>query len=315
MSSAKIVVFMTLCVLFFSVVFVYLFYSAFDVPYSLFDFLLSVVLPLLLSPPTIYLVLKLTKHLKEYKLFLDVEIQKNREKELIMYEQARFALMGEMLANISHQWKQPLNTINLSVVSTRFSLYDPKAVEKCFDVVENNVNYLATTINDFLSYFDNKQYQETKRVPAIISEIKSIYETTLLENGITFTVELKNGAENILLASSVTQVLLNLLSNAKDAMAGQETQKTITLRITACDGMVEIKCCDSGEGVPDEIVANIFDPYFTTKEKTRGTGLGLYMSKQIVHSVFDGEIYVQRTHPSCFVVELPCGKNCLLEGE
>jgi len=313
MSSFEITIFITLVVLCISIIFVYIFHLIAGVEYNNFIFTLSVMLPLLLSPPAIFVVLKLTKHLKEYRSFLEEEIEKNKAKDIIMYEQARFALMGEMMANISHQWKQPLNTINLSVASTKFSIYDNKRVEQCFSVVEDNVNYLATTVNDFLSFFDEKKYHDTKNISNIILEIRSIYETTLHENNIELNIELANDAQDIFIASSITQVILNLLSNANDAMSELDTKREITLRFITLDDMLKVRCCDKGLGVDEEVIKNIFDPYFTTKNQTRGTGLGLYMSKQIVHYVFDGDIYVDMFNHSCFILDLPYSETCRLE--
>jgi len=313
MSSFEITTFLTIVVLCFSIVFVYTFYLIAGVEYTNFAFTISTVLPLLLSPPAIFVVLKLTKHLKEYRIFLEEEIEKNKAKDIMMYEQARFALMGEMMANISHQWKQPLNTINLSVASTKLSVYDRERVEQCFTVVEDNVNYLATTVNDFLSFFDEKKYHDTKNISDIISEIRSIYESTLHENNIELKIKLANDAQNVFIASSITQVILNLLSNAKDAMLELDTKRVITLRFITLDDMLKVRCCDKGLGVDEEVIKNIFDPYFTTKNQTRGTGLGLYMSKQIVHYVFDGDIYVDMFNHSCFILDLPYSETCRLE--
>ena len=100
---------------------VYIFALLFGEPYTLFFFILSVALPLILTPPTIFVLLKISKYLKHFKEQLDEEIEKNKRNDLLLFEQARFALMGEMMANISHQWKQPLNTMGLAIVSVRTS--------------------------------------------------------------------------------------------------------------------------------------------------------------------------------------------------
>ncbi len=313
MTSFEITTFMTFGVLCFSVAFVYLFYLIAGKEYDDFGLTLSTILPLLLSPPVILVVLKLTKHLKEYRTFLEKEIEKNKAKDIIMYEQARFALMGEMMANISHQWKQPLNTINLSVASTKLSSYDKQRVEECFSLVEDNVNYLATTVNDFLSFFDEKKHHDTKNISDIILEIRSIYEITLHENNVELKIELANDAKDVFIASSITQVILNLLSNAKDAMMELDTKRVVTLRFITLDDMLKVRCCDSGLGVDEGVIKNIFDPYFTTKDQKRGTGLGLYMSKQIIHFIFDGDIYVDMFNHSCFILDVPYSENCILE--
>lgn len=312
-SAFEIVIFLTTAVVFASIICVYIVTLLAGVVYRDIFLLFSIVLPLLLSPPLILLVIKLTKHLYEYKSFLSQEIQKSKEKDVIMYEQERFVFMGEMMANISHQWKQPLNTISLSIVDAKVSLYDPKKVERSFDIIENNVNYLASTVDDFLSFFDQKRYRDLKTLSEILSEVQSIYGGTLLANGIEFKVELANDAKDIVVAASIVQIILNLLSNAKDALHDSKENKSIVLRLITLDNMLKIRCCDSGQGVNESVMKSIFDPYFTTKEKKQGTGLGLYMSKQIVHVIFDGDIYVDMFNHACFIVDLPYGENCMLE--
>jgi len=110
--------------------------------------------------------------------------------------------------------------------------------------------------------------------------------------------------------------VLNLISNAKDALIKQKKEKKqITLFVSLKNNNLHIECCDSGDGVNADIREKIFEPYFTTKSKGRGTGLGLYMSKQIIYAIFGGRLYVDAKRPSCFIISIPFGKNCKLERE
>ena len=314
-SSSKLVFITTSGVLLLSILFVYLFVQIFEREYTFFLFSLSAILPLLLTPLVVLVVMKLIKHLRYYKKHLDEEIQKNKEKDLLLYEQARFVVMGEMMANISHQWKQPLNTINLVILSTKFSNErSMDEIEKAFDIIESNVEYLAQTVNDFLSFFDKRHHQELRSIEDIITEIKSISSAQLELNNIRLSFEKDESTKGVLLVSSVTQVLLNLISNAKDALLTQDKDhRAIKFLFKLEDKALRIECCDSGEGVDKAIRKKIFDPYFTTKPKNRGTGLGLYMSKQIIFTIFSGRLYVDETRPSCFIIIIPFGKNCKLE--
>lgn len=306
-------VIITISVLLTSVVMVYISSLIARVEYTSFLFTISVILPLVLTPPVVILLIKMTKHLRYYKEFLENEIKKNKEKDVIMYEQSRFAVIGEMMANISHQWKQPLNTINLSVISAKLSNYDEKTLDQSFDIIEANVNYLANTVNDFLSFFDKKSIQEVKPLEDVIQEIENIYLVQLEDAGITLKVDLQNSAKDVSLALSVSQVILNLLTNAKDALQNIEGKKEIEMQFIAFDDFFKIRCCDTGEGVVEENIYKVFEPYFTTKDKTQGTGLGLYMSKQIIKTLFDGELYLDKEDRSCFVMDIPYGVNCRLE--
>jgi signal transduction histidine kinase len=312
----------TLVVLLLSILSVYLLTLVFGEEYTSFVFALSFILPLMLTPLIVSLLLRSTKYLKYYKEHLNKEVESCREKDLILFEQARFALMGEMLANISHQWKQPLNTINLAIISSKTSMEISPTMERYFDIMEDNVNYLANTIDDFMSFFDKKIYSEIRPLEDIIREVQSIIGVHIKNNKILCDIqrELKQG--EIHLTSSISQVILNLLNNSKDAFAKDTREKKIELKFVVNKNSVEIICCDNGIGVAPEIKERIFDPYFTTKSKTQGTGIGLYMSRQIVQKVFGGEIevnpknrYIPQGMSTCFYIKLPYSKNCVHKEE
>ncbi|MDD2789762.1 MAG: HAMP domain-containing sensor histidine kinase [Sulfurimonas sp.] len=320
-----IVAYITFFVLVFSIPLVYLMTMLMGEVYTQFSFLLSVVLPLLLTPPIISFLLRITKHLKYYRKHLDEEIAACREKDMMLFEQARFALMGEMMANISHQWKQPLNTISLAIVSVRTSP-DPsiESLNRHYDIIEDNVSHLATTINDFMSFFDKKTHLEIRNLEDIIQEIKSIVAVHITNSKIDLEIEIDKRAGNIALASSISQVVINLLNNAKDSFAQDATDRLIHLKFLAMEDGLKISCCDNGRGIDPEIRDKIFNPYFTTKHKTQGTGIGLYMSKQIIQKVFGGVIEmsaasetVPRTSVSktCFNIKIPFSQQCIVKKE
>jgi signal transduction histidine kinase len=310
LSPFIIVLLTTVFVLLGSVPLVYFVTKLYGVSYDDMHIVLSVVLPMLLTPPVIVTFIKLSTHLKYFQDELKKEIQSNKKKDLMLFEQARFALMGEMLANISHQWKQPLNTIGLCVANARLS--NEESIERNFDIIEKNVNYLASTIDDFMSFFDKKTYTQIRNLEDILTEVKSIIYMQITSKGISLEIEVNGDERDILLASSISQVLLNLLNNAKDAINDNMKDKKISLKFNVRDANLEIVCCDTGSGIAPEIKDKIFDPYFTTKHKTQGTGIGLYMSKQIVQKIFDAEIYFE-IESGCFRINLPYSDRCMLK--
>ena len=325
-SALTIVLVATVLVLFSSVPLVYVCSLLSEVEYSVFLFTLSVLLPTLLTPPLIVVLLKLSTNLKHVKQALNSELLKNKKRDVILFEQARFALMGEMMANISHQWKQPLNTINLAVLAAKTSRNSEESLEKYFDIIEDNVNHLASTIDDFMSFFDKKAHSEIKTLDAIVKEIKSIVFTHISNRKIELDIMIDNSYGDIEIASSISQVVLNLLNNAKDAFLEGDHFKKIKLQFISNEYGLEIECCDNGKGIPPEIEDRIFDPYFTTKEKSQGTGIGLYMSKEIIQKMFDGKINLsQRSYSrssmepldnsgkTCFFIAIPYSKNCILK--
>jgi|GEM_PF-2006636 len=326
LSEVFIITIITLVLVIVSIFFVYFLAWIFETQYTIFIFQSSIITPLVISPGVLYMVFKLSKHLLYFKEFLHQEIQKNKHQDLILFEEARYALMGEMMANISHQWKQPLNTIGLAIFSLRTSAKSPEEMEKHFDIMEDNVSHLATTIDDFMSFFDKKTHSEMKDLDAIIKEIKSIIYTHIANQNIELEINLDNTHGDITIASSVSQIILNLLNNAKDALKERVSDKKIRLQLTSTQFGLEIECCDNGSGIDEKIKDKIFDPYFTTKQKKQGTGIGLYMSKEIVYKFFDGKIDVSSRkfsrsskHPednsgkTCFYIAIPYSPNCILE--
>jgi signal transduction histidine kinase len=321
-SPGHLTLIVTFVVVVLSVLNVYLVTWLFNEKYTFFIFSLSTILPLMITPLIVSVLLRSAKYLKYYKEHLNQEIESCREKDLILFEQARFALMGEMLANISHQWKQPLNTINLAIITSKTSTEITPTMERYFDIMEDNVNYLANTIDDFMSFFDKKVYSEIRPLEDIIREVQSIMGVHIKNNKILCNIQRDYTLGEIKIASSISQVILNLINNSKDAFAKGVQDKKIDLKFVINANSVEIICCDNGEGVAPEIKERIFDPYFTTKSKTQGTGIGLYMSRQIVQKVFGGEIEVNpknRHNPqemtTCFYIKLPYSANCIKKEE
>jgi len=310
-SEGLIITYITFFVLLSSVPLVFVTSYLFNITYSFFLFFISVVLPLILTPITISLLLRLTKHLKHFKDELKHEVSKNQEKDILLFEQARFVLMGEMIANISHQWKQPLNTIGLSVVYAKTSDYNVKTIDNSFNIIEENIDYLASTIDDFMSFFDKRTSLELKSLHTIAKEIRSISSATISSKYIKLHIKIDDKNTNVLIASSISQVLLNLINNAKDAFDSEKTDKKIVIKFSIQKDALKISCCDNAGGIDTHIIEKIFDPYFTTKAKSQGTGIGLYMSKQIVQKLFNGDIKVDsKIEKTCFDITIPKSEKC-----
>ena len=316
----------TIVVIVSSIPLVYLLVVSFGAEYTKLIFLLSVIAPLLMTPPTILIIIKLSRHLLYFREALEYEVQKNKRNDLLLFEQARFALMGEMMANISHQWKQPLNTIGLSIVSLRTSDKTEQEMDRYFDIMEDNIRYLATTINDFMSFFDKKTYLENRDLDSIVKEIKSIIETHILNKNIDIEIIIDDSYGNVEVSSSISQVVLNLLNNAKDSFEEESKRKEIKLQFISNEYGLEIECCDNGTGIAENIKDKIFDPYFSTKDKKQGSGIGLYMSKEIIQKMFHGQINfssrkysrssiypTDNSGKTCFYIAIPYSSSCVLK--
>ncbi|MCD6172579.1 MAG: HAMP domain-containing histidine kinase [Sulfurimonas sp.] len=310
----------TMAVVISSIPLVYTLTTLFGAEYTKVIFVMSIVTPFLMVPPTIAIIINLSKHLKYFQDELDKEIEKNKKKDIILHEQTRFALMGEMMANISHQWKQPLNTIGLAVVKARTS--DKKDLDGCFDIVEDNVRHLSSTINDFISFFDKRTHSEVRDINDIVREIKSIIDMQMLSKNIDMKIDMDKSCPNILVSSSISQVVLNLLNNSKDAFSNENEDKKIVLKFICDKQNLQILCCDNGVGINKDVSQKIFNPYFTTKYKQQGVGIGLYMSKEIINKIFNGKLELVekdefidefKDMTTCFSISLPCSENCILK--
>ncbi len=314
-SPLKLVIVTTSFVLAGSIPGVYLMSLLFSQEYTLFYFEVSIILPLMLTPPIIFAFIKLTMELEYFKKHLEEEIAKNKAQDIILYEQARFVLMGEMLANISHQWKQPLNTISLALFNLKNFEHSKDKEREFLEIMDNNITYLSSTIDDFMSFFDKRSNSEVKILCDVMREINSIIEGRIKSENIEFSVVVNSECEDLEIASSISQVLINLINNATYALQ-EVKRKKIELVFNIQEQGVEILCCDNGSGVKEEIRAKIFNPYFTTKHKRQGTGIGLYMSKEIINKFFNGEIeLLDKSQNTCFKIEIPYSEKCILKGK
>ncbi len=280
-------------------------------PYTPLLFWLSLALPVSITPIVLYTAVRMLRRLKHFQHELDEALEQNRKKELMLYEQMRFAFMGEMLSNISHQWRQPLNTINLALLSSKTALMrgdiDPDQLQRHFDLIEANTHYLSNTIDDFKSFFQNRDAASQYPFGTILHEVRSVIIPILDHNGITLEIECHD-LDDILLFSPLSQVLLNLIGNSVDALKSSHVApKKIRLVCKQSVGQFEITCCDNGMGISREHRDKIFNPYFSTKSKTQGTGIGLYMSRQIIEKMFHGSLQLLDTDDqnTCFIIQLP----------
>jgi PAS domain S-box-containing protein len=253
---------------------------------------------------------KLNAHLKEK---INHELSKSRKKDILLQQQSRLAALGEMLGNIAHQWRQPLSAITSCVSGVKlkqeFGKLEENDIEQMHQTIMHNANFLSDTINDFRNFLKKSDDKSTFLVANAIFSTLKIVEASLKNNYIEVdTTHINNtiayyGNENLL-----KQVLLNLISNAKDALLEHHIkEKKITIELLEKHNEIMLYVIDNANGIDNAIKEKIFDPYFTTKHPSQGTGLGLYMSNQIIQEYFNGEIELfnrsnQEEKGACFIV-------------
>ncbi len=246
------------------------------------------------------------------------EVEKNRQKDQQMLEQSKHAQMGEMLSMIAHQWRQPLTAIGATSISlnikARFNeLIADEVIEKT-EKISEYAQHLSTTIEDFRDFF--KKNKEIKEVDydELINSVLGIVEISIRNKDIKIVGELNCREKFETYPNEIKQVILNLLKNAEDILVEQKVEHPIIKISTYQENenfILEIS--DNGGGVPESVMKNIFNPYFSTKKEKNGTGLGLYMSKTIIEDHCGGKLTVSNNEEGA-VFRINLGK-CLKSNE
>jgi len=247
---------------------------------------------------------------KALKKRVEEEVKKSTDKDKMIFHQNKLAAMGEMLENIAHQWRQPLSQINSSVLLIDDILHEKNFrnidVEERLLEIESLTKYLSNTINDFKDFFAHNKIKNEFLLREMVEKSIYIVKGSLKQNNIEVTVDIEKDFRYYGYESELQQVVVVILNNAKDALVGRSINfPRINIYIEVRDWYYIIKICDNAGGITKNIRDKIFEPYFTTKHKSKGTGLGLYMSKKIIEESMDGELNVNNNKMGvCFEIKL-----------
>jgi PAS domain S-box-containing protein len=226
------------------------------------------------------------------------EVIKNRIKDKQLMQQTKAAQMGEMIDAIAHQWKQPLTAISLLAQTLNYKIDLKKkitneSIKNMTTETQLQINHLLDTMDSFRKFFRDDETQELFSIKNLIDTTKEILESTLKSNYIRIIVEGDTSLEISCIKSEFIHVFINLINNAKDVFNDLAIKdRKIIFDISKEDDKIIIKVIDSAGGVPEKILPYIFDANFTTKEEGKGTGIGLYMTKQILEKI-DATIEVE----------------------
>lgn len=235
-------------------------------------------------------------------IFSDISEQKRKdellkEKEKLIHQQSKMASMGEMLENIAHQWRQPLSVISTAATGIKMQkelgiLSDEDEITSLNKINESS-QYLSNTIDDFRRYLNSEQNYESFSVKDSIDYTLKLVSSKLDNRDIKIIKDYDDfeiwGIKN-----EFVQVLLNIISNAKDSLENSSSsEKYIFISCEVYNDQINIIIKDNGGGIPIDLIEKIFDPYFTTKHKSQGTGIGLYMSAEIIRNHMKGHIFAE----------------------
>ena len=223
-----------------------------------------------------------------------------RKRDILIEQQARLVSMGEMIGNIAHQWRQPLSTITTLAsglkLKDQYDLISHEDISSFTDNVVQQANYLSNTIENFRDFIKNERLLEKISIKKSLESSYSLLEASLKNNHINFIFNVDDDFEVIGNINELTEAFINLINNSRDVIKekvinDEDKIVLISSKLLNNDEYL-IKIQDSGGGIDELIIDRIFEPYFTTKHKSQGTGLGLSMVEKIIRERHNGKIVV-----------------------
>ncbi|MCK9454100.1 MAG: PAS domain S-box protein [Sulfurimonas sp.] len=253
-----------------------------------------------------------TRELKELNQTLEERVQKeiakNEEKQRVMFWQSRHASLGQMLANIAHQWRQPLTELSLAVFNIKKALQNSNEddASKFYAESKHIIKNMSETIDDFTNFFSPDKEKHYFNIKDSIMESIGLLESMIDDEMIVVKRDLED-IEVLGITNELTQVIINLINNSKDAFKHNSILlREITISAKEKNGFALIELQDNAGGIAKENLEKIFEPYFTTKHKSRGTGLGLFMSRMICEQGLGGTLDVKsKKNSTTFSIKIP----------
>ncbi len=212
-----------------------------------------------------------------------------------LLEAERLASMGEMIGNIAHQWRQPLSVISTAATGMKlkkeYGLLDDEEFNKMCNSIDKNTQYLSKTIEDFTKFIKGDRKKSIFRIKNTIESLSHLINATVEANNINLVVDIQSGIEINGYENELIQCFINIFNNAKDILNENNIkEKFVFINTRVKDKELIIKIKDNGDGIPENILSKIFEPYFTTKHQSQGTGLGLHMSYTLIVEGMHGTI-------------------------
>lgn len=288
---------------------------------AFFDIILLLFIIIIATTITTKIVNKILHELTEAKVenedikqIIQKEVEKCREKDMIISQQNKHVSMGQMIENIAHQWRQPLSEIN-SLVFLISSLLNNETINKKklikkLDEIEGINEYLSQTIDDFGKFLNyNIKNKETFSLQECVKKALNIIDITLKKNNIQVILDFRREIYITNYANELQQSILSLLNNAKDALIDNHTKNSIIeIAIRDNNTHYQITIEDNGGGIEESLLEKVFEPYFTTKHPSKGTGLGLFITKMIIETSIKGELIIEnKNQGTCCTINIKKG--------
>jgi signal transduction histidine kinase len=237
--------------------------------------------------------LNLRKENLAYKNLLEEKVEEQlielREKEKLLMQQSKMASMGEMIDAIAHQWKQPLGVIKLQSEIIEFEIledyFDKRLIHKNTEAIKTQIEHLSDTINEFRNFFRPNHHIENININSVLNSIIILLKDELSKFNIRLNIDCSDDIIIRANENDIKHLIINIINNSKDALVKDKidyANRNIEIICKKDENKITIIIKDNGKGIPENIIDNIFKPHVTTKNKNKGTGIGLYMSKQII---------------------------------
>ncbi|GFO63634.1 cache domain-containing protein [Geomonas paludis] len=242
------------------------------------------------------------RQLEELNQYLEQKVAESvselRKKDKILIAQSRQAAMGETIGNIAHQWRQPLNTLGLIVQELKLTYelggFTKEYLDGNVDKAMLLITHMSKTIDEFQNFFKPNATKSRFSINAAIAKTLLLIESSLKKQNISIEKIERDRVEVDGYGNEYSQVLLNILNNSRDAFEVRNIEnKRITITIFKEEGRSVVTVADNAGGIADDVIDKIFDPYFTTKGPDKGTGIGLYMARNIIEKHMDGILSVR----------------------
>lgn len=228
---------------------------------------------------------------------LDAEILESKRKDQLIFQKSKMEEIGEMMQNVSHQWRQPLNAIMMIIQSfeTKFSVnkLTSEFVQNQVESAMNLANAMSKTLDDFKNFYSPDRAKTKFWVNEVIDQALEFTKFFLEKEQISIYRKTDENIQILSYKNEIMQVIISIIINAKDAFASVLSEKILEIKTQKNGEFFEILITDNAGGIKPEIIDRIFDPYFTTKHQSIGTGIGLYMCKQIVEKHAKGKLKVK----------------------
>ena len=255
--------------------------------------------------------LELEEHNKELEKKIQEEVAKNRDKDKLMFQQAKLASMGEMLGNISHQWRQPLMEMSSIFLPIEAKInmdipLDNKEILKSIEKLNDITKYMSNTIDDFRNFFAKEKEKISFEILEQINSTVNIISSSLKINDIKLDIIIQKNTVMTGYKNEYSQVLINIINNAKEILVQRKiANPKIKITITENKSDIITKIEDNAGGIKITPIEKVFNPFFTY-EKVNGSGIGLFMSKLIIENNMNGKLLVSNNKDGAlFTIIIP----------